>query len=132
MKRTYKKLEEFKDFPNGLRSYAINFSSYLKDHAKEYFNDPDYKASDMRDFETFHDFPVNRDHLVYYGELLLVDLEWPGCDRGNYVICQVTRGKHKLCTGRIVHLKPLEPVMPIANLKYGDWRNGYFLLPVIK
>lgn len=116
------------DLPKGYRTDLWN---YLHLHCGEYFSNPDNKATDRRDFETFNTSPCDRRHLVDYGELLLVDLEWPGCKQGSYVICQVTRGRHKLCNGRIVHLKPIMSVAPIADLPYSQIKNGYFLLPVL-
>lgn len=124
-KRFYKKLEEL---PNGYE-YALH--NYLLMHGKEYFSSNDFNAVDMRDYETWPNFPVDREHLVMYGELMLVDLEMPECDHA-YVICQVTKGRHKLASGRMVHLKPIKSVMPIRNLPSDvNWKNGYFLLPVL-
>lgn len=123
--RFYKKLE---DLPKG---YEYDLHNYLMSHGKEFFENPDFNAVDMRDFETWPNHPVDRDHLVMYGELMLVDLEMPECDHA-YVICQSTRGRHKLSSGRVVHLKPIKSVMPIRNLPSDvRWKNGYFLLPVL-
>lgn len=118
----YKKLDELP------KSYRYDLHNYLMSHSDEYFIDEN-KATDRRDFDHFIDSKTDRRHLVEYGELLLVDLEWPGCRDGNYVICQVTRRKHKLCTGRVVHLKPIMSVAPIASLPKEYLRNGYWLLP---
>src|SRR5690349_4404369 len=108
--RFYKKLSELPE------DYAVQFYDYLKEHTKEYFENPDNKATDMRDFELWPEYPVDRNHLVMYGEIMLVDIETEVCDHA-YVICQVTRGRHKLASGRVVHIKPIKSVMPIANLK---------------
>lgn len=127
-KRFYKTVEEL---PNqSTRDYAIELFNYLKENATEYFNNPDNKATDMRDFETWPDNKVDRDHLVMYGELMLVDLETAVCDHA-YVICQVTKGRHKLASGRVVHLKPIESVIPVDTIRKSNWRNGYFLLPIL-
>jgi len=123
-KRFYKK---FSELPEGYIHYLHN---YLIVHTYEYFNNPDNKAVDERDFDYFSEHPTDRDHLVKYGEIMLVDIEMPECDHA-YVICQVTRGRHKLASGRVVHLKPLKSVLPIANIGNNDWRNGYWLLPIL-
>lgn len=121
----YKKLGELP------KSYRHDFWNYLTMHADEYFGDPSNRATDERDFETFVNSPCDRKHLVKFGEIMLVDLEWPGCDEGSYVLCKVTKRKHKLCTGRIVHLEPIMSIMPIKNIPYSIRKNGYWLLPVL-
>lgn len=122
--RFYKKQSELP------RGYYADLYLYLKSRSNEFFSNKDNRAIDMRDFETWPNSPVDRDHLVLYGEIMLVDLEMPECDHA-YVICEVTRGKHKLSSGRVVHLKPLQSIIPIVDINSSDWRNGYFLLPKI-
>ena len=126
--RFYKKLS---DLP---QDYPVRLAQYLREHAAEFFSNADNKATDQRDFDTWPTYPVDREHLVTWGELLLVDLEYPTKRKANdhcYVICEVTRRRHKLVSGRVVHLKPLAGVIPIDELRGKDWRNGYFLLPKI-
>lgn len=120
----YKKLEELP------KSYRYDLYNYLQAHTDEFFTNEN-KATDRRDFDTFQNHACDRKHLVEYGELLLVDLEWNGCRDGAYVICKVTRGRHKLCTGRIVHLKPIMSIAPISDLPKEFIKNGYWLLPVL-
>lgn len=122
-KMYYKKLAELP------RSYRYDLYNYLHAHVDEYFSDPENKATDRRDFDTFTNSPCDRKHLVEYGEIMLVDLEWYGCDQGSYVICKVTRRKHKLVNGRIVHLEPIMSVAPIADLPKQFIKAGYWLLP---
>ena len=66
--RFYKKYNEL------YIGYVLDFHNYLVKNATEYFNNPDNKATDMRDFELWSDSPCDREHLVMYGEIMLVDL----------------------------------------------------------
>ncbi len=121
----------FKELPLG---YPAQLHEWLKvtKNANDYFQNAGNKATDMRDFEAWPDNPVDRNHLVMYGEIMLVDLEMPECNHA-YVICEVTRGRHKLSSGRVIHLKPLVSIMPIKNLPADvNWKNGYFLLPKLE
>jgi hypothetical protein len=123
-KRFYKKYEEL---PQG---YAAQLCEYLKVHTMSFFDNRDNKAKDIRDYEKWPDEAVDRTHLVMFGEIMLVDLEMPECDHA-YVICEVTKRKHKLASGRLVNLKPLKSVLPIVDIPNHFWRNGYFMLPVL-
>lgn len=122
--RFYKKLEELP------QDYHIDLHNWIKKNAEEYFNNKDYHACDERDFEDFPTKQTDREHLVRYGELMLVDLETSQCDHA-YCIVQISRRKHKLSSGRLVHCKIIYSVIPVKDIASSVWKNGYFLLPII-
>lgn len=107
------------------KNYINHLISFLKDGSYD-FENKDMKATDWRDFETFFWAKCDREHLVLNGEIMLVDLE--KYDNKTWlVLCKATLKKHKLSSGRVVHLKPLSYLLPIDEIP--NYKPGYWLLP---
>lgn len=109
--------------------YFEKLAEYIKNNTVQFCTN---EATSESDYNYFKTIKSDRDHLVKYGELMIVDLEHNDLGRhyGHwYAVCQVTRRRYKLENGRVVELKVISWVADIESLKYGDWKNGYFLLP---
>ena len=110
--------------------YEDKLHDYLLEHCDEFFNDPVNKADSELDVDTFPAKSTDRNHLVKYGELLLVDLDDPerGEDLGyryemghSYFICSVMHSHNLRKVFRVISIR--------TELSGKHWRNGYFLLP---
>lgn len=97
--------------------YVAKLREYLLQNANSYFRNPLNEATSFADFERFS-IPYRRRDLCLPNEVLLIDRTYDGVHQ--YVICKVSK------TNRV---KELIPVVKISELQWGDWRNGYFLLP---
>lgn len=120
---TYIKLKEqiTPEYVNQLRDWIIT-------NAKNYFTDKKYDATHWTDFDFFgvrgSKRKLDRLHLVMPEEVLLIDRKHK--DEHWYVICQVFEDERYANNKRCIHIAP---VVKVNEIKYGDWRNGYFLLP---
>lgn len=100
--------------------YARKLAVYLIQMGKEYFT-KENEADSWDDFCRWEDSPTDRVHLIMPGEVCLIDRNYQG--EHWYVICYFRK------SGKVVDFMP---VIKIDGLKYGSWRNGYFLLPDFK
>lgn len=122
----YRVLEQLPD------DYVQKLHDYLLENCDAFFNEPSNKADSELDMDRFPSMTTDRNHLVKYGELMLVDLE----DRGTgedlgyrfqmghcYFICSVRKSEDRQVT-------KIHRVIDIRNeIQKKHWRNGYFLLP---
>lgn len=100
--------------------YVEKLRKYLLENAVAFFHDKNNKACAWNDFDYFNK-TTDREHLCMPDEVMLIDRDWEG--EHCYVICTVSKSKEKQ------RCKDLIQVIPISELKYGDWCNGCFLLP---
>lgn len=113
----FKKREEF-----GLL-YVDQLKKHILENAAQFFA-KENEAESWFDFCNWSTKKTDRDHLVMPGEVCLIDRQWNG--RHAYVICKVWGSVKK------PRCKDLLLVCYVDELSRMDWRNGYFLLPVIK
>lgn len=97
--------------------YIGAIRQWLISSPRDIFFDGDYKATHWIDFVCFNQ-PLDRHHLVMPGECLLIDRTHEG--EYWFVICTISK------SGRVKHIAP---VVRVGDVRYGDWKNGYFLLP---
>lgn len=100
--------------------YVSKLRQYLLENAHAYFHDKNNEACAFNDFEFFNK-TTDREHLCMPDEVMLIDRDWKGIH--SYVICTVSKSKEKQ------RCRDLIQVIQIRDLQYGDWKNGYFLLP---
>lgn len=105
----------------------IAFGYIYRDKLKKWLLEPenikvmfsiDNQADSWCDFLRFPTSKSDRNHLCLPNEPFLVDRKYEGVH--TYCICTLSE------KGRITNEFP---VMPVSDFKYGEWRNGYFLLP---
>lgn len=118
----FAKMKVIKDEKECTPEYLERLRQYLRQNAGAFFNDKNNKACAWNDFEYFNK-TTDREHLCLPNEVMLIDREWRG--KHSYVICRISASKTKQ------KAKDLVQVIEISELKYGDWCNGYFLLPRI-
>lgn len=101
--------------------YIALLREWIIRNQKEYFVDPDFDAHSWCDFNDFgQNRAMTRRQLCLPGEVFLIDRLWQG--QHYYVICTVSAGRR---------CKDLFPVVKVDDLRRSDWRNGYFLLPLL-
>lgn len=106
--------------------YLQKLRKFIKIYGDRFFVDHN-EADSEDDFEFFKTIKTDRDHLVKYGEVLMVDLEYGEDKESWYCIAQHTKRKYKLCSGRKVNFRILRSVIKTSELKF--WKAGYWLLP---
>lgn len=116
----FQKMAVIKDEDECTPEYVQKLRTFLLSNAHSFFHDKNNEACAWNDFEYFNKI-TDREHLCLPDEVMLIDRDWDGVH--SYVICKI--GKKK--TDRAC--KDLIQVIAISELKYGDWRNSYFLLP---
>lgn len=99
--------------------YASKLAVYLLQVGSQFF-DKRNEADSWEDFCRWNK-SCDRNHLIMPGEVCLIDRNYHG--EHWYVICYFRK------SGKVVDLMP---VIKIDGMKYGSWRNGYFLLPDFK
>lgn len=117
---SFQKMKVIKDLESCTPDYVAKLRAYLLEFAANYFQDKNNHACAWNDFEYFNK-TTDREHLCMPDEVMLIDRTWEG--KHCYVICRVSKSKEKQ------KCYDLLPVIDVAELKYGDWCNGYFLLP---
>jgi hypothetical protein len=100
--------------------YVAKLEKWLIKHQGTYF-DKNNEAKSLADFEFWQNSPIDREHLCMTSEPMLIDRNHKGVH--TYCICTIS--KNNKVTSEI-------PVIEIEKLNYGDWKNGYFLLPILK
>ncbi len=116
----FAKMKVVKDEAECTPEYVEKLRAFLLENAAAYFGDKNNEAKSFSDFDYFNQ-TTDREHLCMPDEVMLIDRDWHGIH--SYVICRVSKGKEKQ------RVTDIQPVVRIRELKYGDWKNGYFLLP---
>ena len=99
--------------------YPSKLAVYLLQVGPQFFR-KENEADSWDDFCRWNT-PCDRTHLIMPGEVCLIDRNYKG--EHWYMICYFTKA------GKVVDYAP---VIKIDGMKYGSWRNGYFLLPDFK
>lgn len=111
-------IKTLKDITN-IKEYLVKLKAWILENQKTYFEDPDYSASSWCDFEQWQDKRATRRELVLPNEVMLIDRTTPSGVH-NYAITSITKGRKA---------KDHYFVVDVQEIEYGNWRNGYFLLP---
>lgn len=109
----------FKDKNAVTPEYVQKLKQYLLDNQAVYFSD-DNKATSFSDMVRFPKLKTDRHHLCMPSEPLLIDRS----HEGEHMYCICTLSENNKITSQI-------PVVRISEFNERNWRNGYFLLPVL-
>lgn len=100
--------------------YIAKLHDWLLENQETYFIQ-DNEANSFADFDFSPTKTTDRKHLCMPNEVMLIDRS----NDGEHTYCICTVSKNNKVTSQ-------KPVIEVNKLKYGVWKNGYFLLPKLE
>jgi len=114
----------------GLENWLINDITYKDFYPPKKGYEPKItKAFTAADVERFcktaaKKSKITLDQFVDYGKPFILD-----CIGNDLSVCQLTRGRHKLPTGRVIGSKFDRTIIKDCKAIYGSCINGYWVIP---